>query len=1256
MKLHINLLISVVFLLPYFLQAQFYTQKYQEENYFRMVAVEDMDNDGVFEVLSDNETGFYITKREGKRYVTKSLLPQLGGEDLPYGVLHNEELISFGDVDGNGRKDMIMPDGTGNLLLYKQDQVGNYSKSIIATGVSATPRSILKDIDGDLDPDIISFYPTHLKVFINSDGTNFVQDVDFGLHTNYVYHYVEDLDKDGIMEIILLRESYSIVTNTDIYRLNVFHYDSTASTLQLINSDLEIVDFGQPSVQFNDLDADGDMDFIAYWRSFTRVYTYINEGDLSFTKSFFDVGVECDFPKLTDINMDGNTDLIIHDDNKLTIIGKDDQGIYSVLRNHTFLATFYEEPYSRMVDFDQDGDLDLLTVNILVKNTDQWNTVSLEHINNCSNNGRQILDIDGDNDPDMIIGNWGGLYIMEQHAPFSFHFHAIPVSNSVYLDKITPIQFDADPAMEFLATYKDSVMMINQVAEWEYEKQFLFRTTLNNLLALLPGDMDNDGDMDFVHYTTTLGNNLEWYENKGSGVFVPHVLFNQLWWINQARLIDFDTDGDLDIVALAYLNGQSNKYSQLRLYTNDGAGVFTFSILAAEYRSEFTQFFIEDLDLDDDLDFLVKVNAEGVLKSKGVIQRSDGSFFLRDMPGETYNMIGTVQSALNDENIYLSKYSGTQMGWFTLDKFLQVETHSIPGKIERISRAVPVDFDMDDDLDLFVVGETNAPYTGQTLGYLILENVSADSAAILNVNVFLDKNKNGIQDVTDEEFGFHSIRMLPENSKYFSSNPEHEYQLTHGTHEILIGGFDTNLWEVTTGSNPRQFTLDPNHPHQQVSFGLAPKVLLYKVDVDVTATPIICNRSSGHVVELKNTGTINLNLADSYLRFDPDFTFLDVYPDPVAINDIEVSHQWSDWKVNSSQDIHLYLQSPDEFHAGEKYYTQAEVVVHDSIGQMHSFFDTVRYQVLCAVDPNAIDVSPHYSESGYILNTPTKLEYIVYFQNNGNLPAENVRVQSQLSPQLDLESVEIVSSSHPQQMSGIMDLRGGLLTMEFAGINLPDTSAGWAESQGYVKYAAWTKSNLLPDTIINGEADIYFDLNQPIRTNEIENFVTTCPLLNNLTVVHDSIGTGFYYLLQIDNPILDSVTWKIGTSVLSDSATVEIEVPSGHAVSVELMAYSPLCLFDTIITLGSTAVDPSDISMNVLVYPTVTEDLLHIEYDPLIYPELEYIIFQRTGIPVTKASSLKMNLISTRDLLPGLYFLQIKDARGKRVNYKFVRK
>lgn len=144
--------------------------------------------------------------------------------------------------------------------------------------------------------------------------------------------------------------------------------------------------------------------------------------------------------------------------------------------------------------------------------------------------------------------------------------------------------------------------------------------------------------------------------------------------------------------------------------------------------------------------------------------------------------------------------------------------------------------------------------------------------------------------------------------------------------------------------------------------------------------------------------------------------------------------------------------------------------------------------VVGSYDPNDKAVSPigFSDHHGINPNNIDRLTYKVRFQNTGTFLAERVIIVDTISPNLDLATLQVVAASHNYEVA-IGDDRA--VKFIFNQIMLPDSNSNEPESHGYIQYTIKPNQGLAQNTQITNKADIYFDFNDPIRTNTAYNTV-----------------------------------------------------------------------------------------------------------------------------------------------------------------------
>ena len=153
-------------------------------------------------------------------------------------------------------------------------------------------------------------------------------------------------------------------------------------------------------------------------------------------------------------------------------------------------------------------------------------------------------------------------------------------------------------------------------------------------------------------------------------------------------------------------------------------------------------------------------------------------------------------------------------------------------------------------------------------------------------------------------------------------------------------------------------------------------------------------------------------------------------------------------------------------------------------------------------DPNDKQAVPTGFDEAHYIYPNTDLEYTIRFQNTGNDTAFRVVLIDTLSRFLDPSSIQIGASSHPVDYR----LEGNrVLKFTFQPIALPDSTTNPEASQGYVTFRIRQNPNLPEGTVIRNNADIYFDLNEPVRTNTVFHTIHEPPfeVVSAVNVLHD---------------------------------------------------------------------------------------------------------------------------------------------------------
>ncbi len=364
-----------------------------------------------------------------------------------------------------------------------------------------------------------------------------------------------DYDADGDLDIAVL--GYYVVYNVSVeYKLILLRNDGLADSSQWGFSYFDIplgtITSGSSDLSWGDADGDADLDLAVGTDGVTVIYRN-DAGTLSLS------------------------------DTQLPAYLEDNDQAYFDLRSITW------------VDYDNDGDLDLLIPSVFDDSTFSYRT--------------SLMRNDGPN-------GTGGLIFSEADSVFAPTSHA----QSAWAD------FDGDQDLDLLLINVAPLTGEGFIRRYRNEGNGLF--TGEDILGTLSiesgeaqwGDYDGDGDLDILvagnireidsTYTPMV---LRIYRNDSES-YVPVDVIDCIpcegWFdLTAATWADYDSDGDMDILLAGNYNSGSEIEGRARIYTNSG-GIFnadTANTLPAPRASgdrggTFSWF---DLDGEGDLDYFI---------------------------------------------------------------------------------------------------------------------------------------------------------------------------------------------------------------------------------------------------------------------------------------------------------------------------------------------------------------------------------------------------------------------------------------------------------------------------------------------------------------------------------------------------------------------------------------------------------------------------------------------------------------------------
>lgn len=356
-------------------------------------------------------------------------------------------------------------------------------------------------------------------------------------------------------------------------------------------------------------------------------------------------------------------------------------------------------------------------------------------------------------------------------------------------------------------------------------------------------------------------------------------------------------------------------------------------------------------------------------------------------------------------------------------------------------------------------------------------------------HVFYDANNNSIQDSGEQNLS-NLLVSAGSNSAVTFNNGNYNLYLPFGSHNLQLNNSNPNF-----SVNPTNHALNFTGPSITDTSGI--DFMLQAAspvnDVNINIFNIHQNVYYGyHTIVYSNTGTASANGVITY-NFDASLTPNDYSINPTTTAPGMLTFNYSNLMPFESRTIYILFLT-NGLAVGDTTISTASItpLVGDATPTNNS--DTITKIVSGSYDPNSKDVIQNGTSVNTIYNDDY-LEYVIHFQNVGNDTAFTVIVRDTLDMNLDINTLQFIGASHSQSML----LNSRIIEFTFNNINLVDSGTNFAASQGFVAFRIKPLNNLSLGAQINNTAAIYFDLNSPIITNNVQVTMSSFTSLQNKT-------------------------------------------------------------------------------------------------------------------------------------------------------------
>jgi uncharacterized repeat protein (TIGR01451 family) len=228
-----------------------------------------------------------------------------------------------------------------------------------------------------------------------------------------------------------------------------------------------------------------------------------------------------------------------------------------------------------------------------------------------------------------------------------------------------------------------------------------------------------------------------------------------------------------------------------------------------------------------------------------------------------------------------------------------------------------------------------------------------------------------------------------------------------------------------------------------------------------------------------STGTVTLTL-----EVDPVLGFLSSTPAPTTVNGNVITWTAPELSLTlpfQSRSLNVRFQvPPDVTLIGTTLEATANLSTANTDADPANNTLVHGVTVTGSFDPNdKLAVTSTGNTSVWHIDEDEWIDYTIRFQNTGTDTAFNVVITDTLPSSLDPGSILLGAGSHAHTW----ELRdAGTLKFYFPNILLPDSNVNEAASHGFVSFRIKPHEPVLPGTIIENIANIYFDFNEPVIT------------------------------------------------------------------------------------------------------------------------------------------------------------------------------
>ncbi|MEQ8905559.1 FG-GAP-like repeat-containing protein [Ekhidna sp.] len=670
----------------------------------------DMDGDGDVDIVAAVEReGIFWYENDGAESFTEI---EVNTADVSW-----PHAVSGIDLDSDGDMDIVSGSWANDKIAWHEnDGSGNFTFNEISASADGVWSIYTIDLDGDDDVDVLSasWYDDEIAWYENDGNGNFTtHSISTNADKAYWVH-AADLDGDSDIDVLSASESDN--------KLAWYENDGSGNfTEVLITDQLKSVGF----VSAIDLNGDNRMDVLSFSSADKDIVWYENKTNstpqldnpipdqsatafLSFSYTFNeDVFSDPDGSHLMSYSA------TLSDDSTLPswlsfsgperrfsgVPGSEDGGIITV-------KVTAEDPNGASVTDEFDITVTVPTLMSISSTSPAVNENGVSSTSNIQIEFSETIASGTINDSNIVIrGSLTGVIAGNFSGGGTNTFTFVPTNDfkKGELVTITITTGLESEAGSILQGGKSFSFIASSGASPTTPALLVDETTLsaNSKAEKIDAvDLDGDGHIDIL-VPITNSNRIEFHKNDGSGNFTASNISTGSFNARTIFVDDLDLDGDLDMLV-----GATN--NTLAWFENDGSENFTSHVIDTDFSS-IRSSISGDMDGDGDIDILVASQQDNTVSW----YENDGNqIFSRHEITTNLSWTYNAKMADMDGDLDMDVVAGSRLAqddilWYENDGGQNFTEHTVSLNANDVDEIIPIDLDGDGDMDVVAAERTD---------------------------------------------------------------------------------------------------------------------------------------------------------------------------------------------------------------------------------------------------------------------------------------------------------------------------------------------------------------------------------------------------------------------------------------------------------------------------------------------------------------------------------------------------------------------